>query len=121
VIRQPYPIAPAWQGKLMVYDVLAEAGYPEGPGRLLREHGGKPVRKPTSELLEAAKTVGLLVVGAVRLSGGGASAEFRLPDNVATSIPAGVTTDVRVLYEYERPSRGFPVVTSARNQSLNSS
>ena len=86
VVSWPYPISARWQGKLMVYDVMAKVAHPQGRGRILRLARGAAVGEPTSEAAEALKMAGGLMFGHLKISHG-ASCELRLPQGVAEAVP----------------------------------
>ena len=110
VIRYPYPIARTWQGKIMVYDVMAQVRYPDGDGELLRTPRGREVNEPTNELRENLLTAGLLAAGFVRIPASrGASCELRLPENVAERLPPDAAIIVMSLWQWQQPTGGFPV------------
>ena len=110
VIGFPYPIARSWQGKIMVYDVMARVRYPDGEGDLIRTPRGRDVNEPTNELREALLTTGLLAAGFIRIpTSRGASCELRLPENVADQLPPDATKTVESLWQWQQPTGGFPV------------
>lgn len=111
-IHLPYPIAPSWQGKIMIYDVMAETTYPAGRGELVRRNGGMPVDPPSnkSSMVEALETTALLVAGFVRISEGRrGKIEIELPTGVADVIPPGVAAHQQLIAEWDPPTGGFPV------------
>jgi hypothetical protein len=108
-VSVPYPLGKAWQGRIMVYDVLAVTKYPNGHGDPVRTPQGVPVGEPTSDLAEALKTVGLLAVGFVRISKPTTSFETPLPRDVVDHVPPGVAPRREVLWQLDLPTGGFPV------------
>ncbi len=112
VVRIPYPIARAWQGKIMIYDVMAETMYPSGRGELVRRAGGILVDPPSqkSGVVDALETVALLAAGFMRVSDGRrGKIEVELPENVAYVIPPGIVTHGELVSEWDPPTGGFPV------------
>ena len=108
VVGVPYPVGKAWQGRVMVYDVLDRTRYPNGRGDLVRSPAGAPVGEPTSELAEALKTVGMLAVGHVRVWTPTASFETTLPCDVADHVPPGVSIRREVLWRPDLPPADSP-------------
>ena len=112
VVHIPYPIASAWQGKVMIYDVMAQTVYPGGRGELVRRNGGVLVDPPSSksDAAEALETAAWLMVGFVRLSNGRrGKLEVTLPQDVADALPAGVAVEQRLIAAWDPPTGGFPV------------
>jgi hypothetical protein len=108
VVSFPYPIGAAWQGKIIVYDVMATVNYAQRRGELLRTPQGMPVGEPTTETRELFKDAAWLALGHVRLSRG-ASCELNLPTGVAESIPPDTSVRNSVLWEWNGSRGGFPV------------
>lgn len=112
VVHIPYPIARAWQGKIMIYDVMAQTDYPAGRGELVRRSGGMLVDPPSTKsgAAEALETAAWLMVGFVRLSDGRrGKIEVTLPQGVADAIPDGVAVEQQLIAAWNPPTGGFPV------------
>lgn len=113
VLHIPYPIAKSWQGKIMIYDVMAKTTYPVGRGELVRRDGGMLVDPPSSktgDAVEALTTAALLLAGFVRISDGRrGKIETRLPEGVADVIPPGIVAHEQLISEWDPPTGGFPV------------
>src|SRR4029453_6193194 len=82
VIRQPYPIDKAWQGRIMIFDVYAEASYPSGRGEQIRpERAQRRLDSGQSgEAGRAALAAALLLMGHFHVPEGprGGKVELRL-------------------------------------------
>jgi hypothetical protein len=104
VIRHPYFIGTAWQGKIMIYDVLALVKYPDGEGELLRSREGMDVTEPTSALAEAVQAAGLLAIGLIRFRRG-SSLEFRLPEGVNDCPLPDIVAEKEILWEHRELPR----------------
>jgi hypothetical protein len=96
VIRIPYAIPAAWQGRIMIYDVYADSAYPKGRGEVVRSARGHAVDALRSPLGETLRRAALLAVHHAKLRN--ASLELRLPIDVAERIPPGVSIEMETLW-----------------------
>ncbi len=112
IVHIPYPFARSWQGRIMIYDVMAKTTYPAGRGELVRRSGGMLVDPPSSKsgTVEALETAALLLAGFIRLSDGRrGKIEVTLPHNVADLLPDGLVVERQLIAEWDPPTGGFPV------------
>ena len=104
-VHVPYPIAKAWQGKVMVYDVGAKTTYPQGRGRVVRSGKGTAVGEPAEQLSAAEQVVQavgdhVLPFRGLRLRPG--AFEVRLPEGVADQASPDVAARRELLYRWRR-------------------
>jgi hypothetical protein len=109
VTRVPYPIPARYQGKKMRYEIAARTRYPRGAGRLLRFREGLRVGSHEQAIGRAAVTLGLAAVGVISFRRP-ASITIMLPSQVAESAPADAEVKTELLWAFDAPTGGFPVV-----------
>jgi hypothetical protein len=110
VVSFPYPIALKWQGKIMVYDVMAKVKYPHGYGKLVRTPEGAPVGEITTDAMQTLKMAGALMFGHLRLEKI-ASCELRLPQGVVEIVPSEAVVRTEVLWEWQEPARYYSIAS----------
>ena len=106
-VSVPYPIARAWQGKLVVYNVVAKATHPLGRGRVIRSGQGSPVGEPTRQLSMGEQVVQavrehLIPLSGLRLTPG--AFEARLPEDVSDHVQE-MTARRELLYRWKNALR----------------
>lgn len=77
IASYPCAIAAEWQGKYMIYDVYAEADYPDGRGEAMRPH--------------VARDRGMTF-------------RFNLPTGITITLPPEIVPDARLLWEPDQPA-----------------
>ncbi len=114
VISQPLPVAPKWQGKIMIFDVYAVASFSDSQREEIRRQDGFEIGGPnddTAALLAMAALLPLGILYPAGSSGGGGKMELRLPENVLDTTPPAIGPRSTILWEMQLPTGGFPVLT----------
>jgi hypothetical protein len=112
VTRVPYPVPAKYQGKKVRYEIAARTKYPAGAGQMLRFREGLRVGSHQHALGQAAKTLGLLAVGVISYHRP-ATITVTLPTHVAETATSEATVQTELLWSFDAPTGGFPVVALA--------